>query len=133
MISVNQWRNTQDVINWFSNEKTAKCEFLQFDVISFYPSISKELFDKALSFAKSLTTVANEEMEILQHARNSLLFNHDGTAWSKKEGLFDVTMGSFDGAETCELVGLYLLSKLSQILPTSKIGLYRDDGLFLVD
>ena len=48
-------------------------------------------------------------------------------------GLFDVTMGSFDGTETCELVGLYLLSKLSQILPTSKIGLYRDDGLLLVD
>ena len=41
-------------------------------------------------------------------------------------------MGSFDGAETCELVGLYLLSKLSHIIPTSKIGLYRDDGLLLV-
>ena len=25
---------------------------------------------------------------------------------------FDVTMGSFDGAETCELVGSYLLPKL---------------------
>ena len=25
---------------------------------------------------------------------------------------FDVTMGSFDGAETCQLVGLYLLSQL---------------------
>ena len=133
VISVNQWRNTQDVINWFNKEKTAKCEFLQFDVISFYPSISKELFDKALSFAKSFNTVADEELEILQHARNSLLFNHDGTAWSKKKGLFDVTMGTFDGAETCDLVGLYLLSKLSQILPTSKIGLYRDDGLLLVD
>ena len=36
--------------------------------------------------------------------------------------IFDVTMGSFDGAETCELAGLYLLSKLTP-------GLYRDDGL----
>jgi hypothetical protein len=37
-------------------------------------------------------------------------------------------MGSFDGAETCELIGCYLLS-----VPTKKygknIGLYRDDGL----
>ena len=37
-------------------------------------------------------------------------------------------MGSFDGAETCELVGSYLLSKLPTIY-RSKIGLYRDDGL----
>ena len=26
--------------------------------------------------------------------------------------MFDVTMGSFDGAEICELVGLYILYKL---------------------
>ena len=40
---------------------------------------------------------------------------------------FDVAMGSFDGAETCELVGSYLLSHL----PTAyrnDIGLYHDDG-----
>lgn len=37
-------------------------------------------------------------------------------------------MGSFDGAETCELVGSYLLSKLTSTVGNS-IGLYRDDGL----
>ena len=36
-------------------------------------------------------------------------------------------MGSFDGAETCELVGLYLLSQLNQL--DINVGLYRDDGL----
>ena len=36
-------------------------------------------------------------------------------------------MGSFDGAETCELVGSYLLSKLSPLLGNA-VGLYRDDG-----
>ena len=31
------------------------------------------------------------------------------TPWSKKGNLmFDVAMGSFDGAETCELTGLFL-------------------------
>ncbi|GFR76509.1 hypothetical protein ElyMa_005802200 [Elysia marginata] len=35
-------------------------------------------------------------------------------------------MGSFDGAETCELVGLYLLSQLQYL--DIKVGLYRDDG-----
>ena len=43
------------------------------------------------------------------HARKSLLFDNWGTAWSKKD-----TMGSFDGAEVCELVGLYILSILSR-------------------
>ena len=41
-------------------------------------------------------------------------------------------MGSFDGAEICEVVGLYIQSKLEQILPKSNFGLYRDDGLALL-
>ena len=36
-------------------------------------------------------------------------------------------MGSFDGAETCELVGLYILSQLEPL--GINVGLYRDDGL----
>ena len=36
-------------------------------------------------------------------------------------------MGSYDGAETCELVGLYLLFEIRKIIPD--FGLYRDDGL----
>ena len=38
-------------------------------------------------------------------------------------------MGSYDGAEICELVGLYLLEKLSKRIGKERIGLYRDDGL----
>ena len=41
-------------------------------------------------------------------------------------------MGSFDGAEDCELVGLYLLDKLSKLLGKDNVGLYRDDGLAAV-
>ena len=37
-------------------------------------------------------------------------------------------MGSFGGAETCELVGCYLLSRLTEKYGNG-IGLYRDDGL----
>ena len=37
-------------------------------------------------------------------------------------------MGSLDGAETCELVGCYLLSLLTKKYGQN-IGLYRDDGL----
>lgn len=42
--------------------------------------------------------------------------------------MFDVTMGSYDGAQACELIGLYMLSKLTPLLKSS-VGLYRDDGL----
>ena len=37
-------------------------------------------------------------------------------------------MGSFDGVEIWELVGLYLLDKLSKVLGNDNVGLYRDDG-----
>ena len=37
-------------------------------------------------------------------------------------------MGSFDGAETYELVGSYLLHQLPEGI-RSQVGLYRDDGL----
>ena len=37
-------------------------------------------------------------------------------------------MGSFDGAETCELVGSYLLSHLPTAYRNA-IGLFREDGL----
>ena len=46
-----------------------------------------------------------------------------------RDSLFDVTMGSFDGAEICELVGLFVLNKLLNMIPAKDLGLYRDDGL----
>ena len=49
----------------------------------------------------------------------------------KKSGIpdFDVTMGSFDGAELCELVGLFILHTMSEKHGKNTTGLYRDDGL----
>lgn len=41
-------------------------------------------------------------------------------------------MGSFDGAEICELVGLYMLNKLSSVIDKNNVGLYRDDGLAII-
>ena len=41
-------------------------------------------------------------------------------------------MGSLDGAETCELVGLYLLNSLRKEITQEDVELYRDDGLIIV-
>ena len=58
-----------------------------------------------------MTNTDDSTIQIIKHARKSLLFDSIGV-WVKNDDnpLFDVTMGSFDGAEVCELVGLYLLS-----------------------
>ena len=64
------------------------------------------------------------------HCRRSLLF-HDNAPWIKKynSGDFDVTKWSYDGAEVCELAGLFTLNDLSKKIDKDNIGLHRDDGL----
>ena len=42
-------------------------------------------------------------------------------------------MRSFDEAEICELVGLYLLDKLSSLIRRENVGLYRDDRLSAIN
>ena len=38
-------------------------------------------------------------------------------------------MGSYDGAEISELVGLYILSILGEVYGIQNVGLYQNDGL----
>ena len=92
----------------------------------------------AIQFAKSIDGIvipeADEKM-ILQ-CRKSFLFCDD-QPWTKTgQDNFDVPMGSYDGAEICELVGLYLLHMLTSgedpIFEKENVGLYRDDGLALI-
>ena len=76
----------------------------------------------------------DDQVAVIKHVRKSLLFYNDKT-WVKNnnQSLFDVTiMGSYDGAEICELVGLFLLNKLAQRFGGDNVGLYRDDGLLLL-
>ena len=126
-----QWKNTSSVISWFKSIKNKrKSKFLKFDIVNFYPSISEDLLNKSLVFARSMVNISNEDISIIRHSCKSLLFNEDGV-WEKKgdAGLFDITMGSYQGAEVCELVGLYMLEKLGERFGVANIGLYRDDGL----
>ena len=64
-------------------------------------------------------------------ARRGMMFVN-GQPWAKKGGeVFDIGMGSFDGAECCEIVGLFLLEELSEL--GVLVGIYRDDGLCVSD
>ena len=133
-LKLNQWKNTTDVITWFSKiDQKQECSFIQLDIKEFYPSITKTIFEDALDFAKTQTTIGRDEIRTIKHCRKSLLFSGNET-WVKKNSnnCFDVTMGSYDGAEICELVGLYILDTLSKKLNKNEMGLYRDDGLILL-
>ena len=44
----------------------------------------------------------------------------------------NATMGSYAGAEMCELVGLFILNHLGKKFGKKNIGLYRDDGLAII-
>ena len=118
-----------DVIRWFEGrEKNCKLRFFQFDIVNFYPSITKDLLDRALNFLSRYIEISESDRDVIYAARKTLLYNRDIT-WEKKNGTWDVTMGSWDGAEVCEAVGLYLLHRLqTRGLP---IGLYMDDGIGL--
>ena len=112
---LNQWRNTAAVIEWFKSiPNNPRSSFIKFDICDFYPSITEQLLDRAIDFAKSTTNISDTELKIIKHARKSLLFSGDAE-WMKKNGdLFDVTMGSYDGAEVCELVGCISSGSLVQ-------------------
>ena len=118
---MNQWQSTQETLKWFrglSNKQQLR--FFTFDVDSFYPSITLQLLKDAITWARQQhCPISALDEEVFLHCRRTFLF-HDGKVWVKKENPeFDVPMGSFDGAEICEIVGLYILDQLIN----SNIGL----------
>ena len=82
---INQWKNTSSVIEWFKNiNNKEKSSFVRFDIESFYSSITEELFTKAVEFAKSITSISDDELYIIMQSRKILLF-HEETPWVKKQ------------------------------------------------
>ena len=126
----NQWRNTDAVVTWFQNiENKDISSFIKFDIVDFYPSISKDLLINTINFAKSITSIDGKIIKSILHAQKSLLFNKNKALVKKENPDFDATIGSSDGAELCELVGLYPLDILKKVFSDSKTALYREDGL----
>ena len=94
--SFNQWKNTQNVKDWFNKIPPKKVhKFVAFDINEFYPSIKEQLLKEALDFAESYINITENDKKIINHARKSLLFIKQQT-WIKKEsGLFDVLIFIF--------------------------------------
>ena len=118
LLHVNQWKNSTSVIEWFRNiEDKKNCTFIKLDIREFYTSVTETIFDKALLFVKQHHDISNDNTRLIRHCRKSLIFSNN-EAWKKKrtKSCFDVTIGSFDGAEVCKLVGIYILCFLAKLI-----------------
>ena len=79
-LKVKQWKNTQNIIEWFMNiEEKSTYKFILFDIKEFYPSIKETLHIKAINFPEKLVHITNEDKVITKHARKSLLYNNSET------------------------------------------------------
>ena len=102
----NQSRNTSSTLQWVKNiDRKENCSFIKFDIENFYLLFQMIIFLLTCKLTRPYYFI------------NKLL-------WIKKTGNenFDVSMGCFFGAEVCELVGSYILSKSAVIIKKEYIG-----------
>ena len=90
-LKVNQWKNTQNVIEWFMKiEEKSKQKFIVFDIKRLpintgNTNQSNKLWRK---------TCKDKDKIIIEHSRKSLLYDNS-EPWMKKDtGLFDITIGA---------------------------------------
>jgi hypothetical protein len=123
-----QFKNSDSVVSWFKGiPEKKKCSFIVLDVVEYYPSIKEKLLREALDWASSVIPMTEDVKDIIISSKKSLLYS-DGTAYKKQSGSdFDVTIGSYDGAETADIVGLFLLSRVKDLGVV--LAAYRDDWL----
>ena len=83
--------------------------------------------EETIKWAKGYITFLDSEIETIMQACEHLLYSK-GQPWMKSGDCnFDVAVGSYHGAETCEFCGLMILFFLQKI--GVNLGIYRDDGL----
>ena len=67
-------------------------KFVMFDIKNFYPSIAQDLLNKALNIASEYIYISKCDIDFINHARKSLLFDGFNTWIKKQGGLFDVSI-----------------------------------------
>ena len=106
-LSVNEWKNTISVSKSFRNINNKRLyKFLQFNIKAFYPSIKETLLHEVIQSAKDHVPIKRKDVEVIFQAQKSVFYS-DREPWVKKEsGSFGFTLGTYDGAEACELIGI---------------------------
>ena len=91
---------------------------MQLDFKELFSSTNEHVSTNPIQSGKLHTAIDVKDFCLIMHSRKSLLLCRLWI-WKKKstESCFDVTTDSSDGAEICEVVGLFI--KLSNILGQS--------------
>ena len=64
--SVNQWRNTSDIIKWFKSIPDKRVSsFVNFDVGNFYPLVSIKFFTDSIKYAKNVIEITDQDIAII--------------------------------------------------------------------
>ena len=132
---LNLWMGTSEVLDWYKTNMHTGTLFIQYDIEAYYPKITEPLLDKAIDYARGFCNISENDKGIIKTCRQSIFFGSNNQSWTKKDSNFDVTMGSLDGAEISELIGLFMLNEIKNNirgLNSTNNGLYRDDGLIML-
>ena len=76
----NQLVDTDAVLKWFTHK--SNCSFIQFDSKEFSPSITENILQQTLKFAKLHRNMGKTDQRITNHWHKSLLFSHNNI-WKK--------------------------------------------------
>ena len=71
-------RKTKSFAKTLEIEDKHKRKFIKFDIAEFYPSISENLLNKSIAYAKSFTKIEDNAINAIKLARKSLLLNKTG-------------------------------------------------------
>ena len=74
--NINQWTKSQVITSFKNIESKKTSSFVNFDVENFYPSISIDLFTDAISYAKTITNIDDDQLSMIMKSRKTLLFNN---------------------------------------------------------
>ena len=77
-----QMKNVYSVIDWFKTlDNKESLSFTIFDVVNYYPSITQELYEKAIAWAKTFEDISDEEVNILIQSKKTILYSN-GAYWN---------------------------------------------------
>ena len=83
------------------------------------------MFHEALQFAKMQVNITQRDIEVVLYSRKNISYCNK-IPWLKKEkNSFDVTMATYDDAEICELIGIFMLSLIGKKYDSENAGLYH--------
>ena len=78
LFSLNQWKNSDMVVNWFCSVKNkSQWAFIQLDIMEFYPSITETILDNALSFAKQHVEISDKDLQTIKRCRKPLFYHNN--------------------------------------------------------